>query len=69
MSASATALWALVHHSEKARGLVKGDLRAVHAAARAIDDQTAFSRGSGEDAHHLRGAQRALAHLRAILAE
>ena len=69
VSASATALWALVHHSEKARGLVKGDLRAVHAAARAIDDQTAFSRGSGEDAHHVRAAQRALAHLRAILAD
>ena len=70
VSASATALWALVHHSEKARGLVKADgLRAVHAAARATDDAAAFSRGSGEDAHHVRAAQRALAHLRAILAE
>ena len=69
VSASATALWALVHHSEKARGLVKGDLRAVHAAARATDDAAAFSRGSGEDAHHVRAAQRALAHLRAILAD
>jgi hypothetical protein len=70
VSASATALWALVHHSEKARGLVKADgLRAVHAAARATDDAAAFSRGSGEDAHHVRAAQRALAHLRAILAD
>lgn len=74
VSASATALWALVHHSEKARALLRADglpspRKVVHAAARAIDDAAAFSRGGGDDAHHLRAAQRALAHLRAILAD
>lgn len=66
---AATALWALVHHSEKARGLLRASdaaTAAVADAARALADADLDLR---DDAAGRGAAERSVAALRAILAD